>query len=92
MRTDSFDSGSIDRPGYGAFEPGNQVANRPYPFLALAPVARDILASADRLPDADLLRVAGTLRSLADEVMAVVNRRLGAHPRPRLVVDNTRRN
>lgn len=92
MRTDSYNTGNTNEPGYIASESGDQAmkANL-FPFLALAPLARDILANADRLPDTDLMRVAGSLRSLADEVLAVVDRRLGTRPAPRLVVDNTRR-
>lgn len=89
MQTESHDS-DLNRPKCGIAETGYQSTNL-FPFLALAPIAREILANADRLPDAELMRVAGSLRSLADEVMAVVDRRLGARPKPRLVVDNTRR-
>ena len=69
---------------------GDQGMNLP-PFLALASISRDILAKAHHLPDADLMRIAGCLRTFADEVMAVVDRRHGSRPTPRLVVDNTRR-
>lgn len=62
-----------------------------FPFVTLAPISREILTSADRLPDAELIRIAGNLRTLADEVMSVIDRRLGHRPRPRLVVDNTLR-
>jgi predicted pyridoxine 5'-phosphate oxidase superfamily flavin-nucleotide-binding protein len=61
------------------------------PYLALAPLSREILGNADRLPDAELMRIAGSLRVLADEVMSVIDQRLGARPAPRLVVDNTGR-
>jgi predicted pyridoxine 5'-phosphate oxidase superfamily flavin-nucleotide-binding protein len=61
------------------------------PFLAMGAVFRDILANVDRLPDAELMRVAGCLRTLADQVMATVDQRCGSRPAPRLVVDNTRR-
>jgi hypothetical protein len=61
------------------------------PFLALASISREILSNAHHLPDADLMRIAGCLRTFADEVMAVIDRRHGARPTPRLVVDNTRR-
>ena len=92
MRTDSYDTGNPHGPDYTALEPGGQTTKASLlPFLALAPLGRDILANAAHLPDTDLMRVAGSLRSLADEVMAVVDRRLGARPAPRLVVDNTRR-
>lgn len=60
-----------------------------FPYVTLAPIAREILTSAERLPDAELMRIAGGLRTLADEVMSVIDRRLGRRPRPRLVVDNT---
>lgn len=92
MRTDIYDAGAVNGSNYGSPERDNQPVNTQlFPFLALTPLARDILASAERLPDTDLMRVAGSLRSLADEVMAVVDRRLGCRPAPRLVVDNTRR-
>jgi hypothetical protein len=87
MQTDSHDMQGGDR------NHAEQAGQGPdlFPFMALAPLAREILANADMLPDAELMRIAGSLRSLADEVMAVVDRRLGARPGPRLVVDNTRR-
>jgi hypothetical protein len=49
------------------------------------------MANADHLPDPELMRIAGCLRTLADQVMAVVDRRCGARQAPRLVIDNTRR-
>lgn len=61
------------------------------PFLAMGSIFREILTNVDRLPDPELMRVAGCLRTLADQVMATVDRRCGARPAPRLVVDNTRR-
>ena len=61
----------------------------PFSYMVIAPMSREILANADNLPDAELIRISGALRTLADECMMVVNRRLGARPRPRLVVDNT---
>lgn len=62
----------------------------PLSYTAIAPMSREILQSAEQLPDGELLRIAGALRTLADEVMSVMDRRLGGRPKPRLVVDNTR--
>jgi hypothetical protein len=89
MQTEIHDADTTVRPSYGGAEIGRQPTDL-FPFLALAPIAREILANADRLPDAELMRVAGSLRTLADEVMAVVDRRLGRRPKPHLVVDNTK--
>ena len=69
---------------------GQKGVNLP-PFLGLASISRDVMAKAHHLPDADLMRIAGCLRTFADEVMAVIDRRHGVRPMPRLVVDNTRR-
>jgi hypothetical protein len=73
---------------------------QPFPYLVIAPMSREILANAHHLTDEELIRIAGSLRALADEVMVIVERRFGgAHvprsiagrPAPRLVVDNTQR-
>jgi hypothetical protein len=87
MQTESHDMQGGDR---NHAEQAGQVPDL-FPFMALAPLAGEILANANMLPDAELMRIAGSLRSLADEVMAVVDRRLGSRPGPRLVIDNTRR-
>lgn len=80
------------RPGYALIEAGARVLSAsPHPFHGLASISRDIVTSAERLPDSELLRIAGCLRTMADEVMAVVDRRCGARPAPRLVIDNTDR-
>jgi hypothetical protein len=63
----------------------------PHPFHGLSSISQDIAMSAHLLPDTELMRIAGCLRTLADEVLAVIDRRHGARPAPRLVVDNTRR-
>ena len=91
MRLEGNDTETGQRPGYAVVETANPSTADPLPFLALAPIFRDILANAHRLPDAELIRVAGCLRTMADEVMAVVDRRHGSRPAPRLVIDNTRR-
>jgi len=78
------------RPGYALVETG-RLHPSGHPFHGLASISRDIVLNAQHLPDAELMRIAGCLRSLADEVMAVVDRRCGARPAPRLVIDNTRR-
>ena len=62
----------------------------PMSYTLIAPMSREILENAEQLPDGELLRIAGALRTLADEVMNVVDRRLGGRPKPRLVIDNTR--
>jgi hypothetical protein len=59
-------------------------------YTLIAPMSREILENADQLPDGELLRIAGALRTLADEVMSVMDRRLGGRPKPHLIVDNTR--
>jgi hypothetical protein len=80
------------RPGSAIMEAGRPgLSTPPLPYMALSSVSRDILKSAHHLPDSELMRIAGCLRTLADEVMAVVDRRCGARPKPRLVIDNTRR-
>ena len=56
----------------------------------IVPMAREFLAGADQVPDGELIRIAGVLRGLADEVMGKVDRRLGGRMRPHLVVDNTK--
>jgi hypothetical protein len=60
-----------------------------FPYMMIAPVSREILANAARLSDADLVRIAGELRALADDCMMVVKSRPAPRPRPRLAVDNT---
>ena len=62
----------------------------PMSYTLIAPMSREILENAEQLPDGELLRIAGALRTLADEVMSVMDRRLGGRPKPRLVIDNTR--
>ena len=92
MRLDGNDTETDHRRGYAVVEAGKHgLVTNPTPSLALGPISRDILANAHRLPDDELIRIAGCLRSMADEVMAVVDRRVGSRPAPHLVVDNTHR-
>jgi hypothetical protein len=85
------DSTFTFKPGYATVEVGRWTNPSGHPFHGLASISRDIMVTAQYLPDAELLRIAGVLRTLADEVMAVVDRRGGARPAVHLVVDNTRR-
>ena len=92
MYTNGSETDAHRRPEYAVIDSaGSGMVTSPMPFLKLASVSRDIVSNADRLPSAELMRIAGCLRTLADEVMAIVDRRCGARPAPRLVVDNTRR-
>jgi hypothetical protein len=90
MYTNGNDSEVAFRSGY-ALNEARGLATSGHPFHGLTAIAHDIVSSAHHLPDSELMRIAGCLRTLADEVMAVVDRRCGARPAPRLVVDNTRR-
>jgi hypothetical protein len=90
MYTNGNETDVAFRNGYALID-ARGLGTSGHPFHGLTSISRDIAASAHQLPDAELMRIAGSLRTLADEVMAVVDRRCGARPAPRLVVDNTRR-
>jgi hypothetical protein len=90
--TSDHETDTLSQPRFTAMEAcARMLSTSPHPFHGLSSISRDIVASAERLPDAELMRIAGCLRTMADEVMAVIDRRCGARPAPRLIIDNTRR-
>jgi hypothetical protein len=92
MHTHGTETDAIAREGYAVVEAGDREQARiSFPLPALISISRGVMANAHHLPDTELMRIAGCLRTLADEVMAIIDRRGGGRPAPRLVVDNTRR-